>query len=74
MAPARPQRMIVRDASESSALTSMNLPMVFATAVPPRTGPMKWKAPTRITACIGVMAREATTVAIMFEASWKPFV
>ena len=32
------------------------------------------KTPTMTTACAGVMAREAMTVATMLAASWKPLV
>ena len=48
--------------------------MVSATAVPASNGPRYSKVATMMTACTGVMAREATTVAMMLEASWKPLV
>jgi hypothetical protein len=74
MAPDKPHRMTVteRTAPMSSKLT--NLPMVLATAVPPRIGPRNSKVATMTTAWTGVRAREAMGVAIMLEASWKPLV
>ena len=54
--------------------TSMNLPMVLATAVPPNNGPRNSNVATTMTACTGVSAREAIVVAMMFDASWKPLV
>ena len=53
---------------------STKLPIVFATAVPTINGPRNSKIATRTTAWTGVMALDAMTVAMMFDASWKPFV
>ena len=50
------------------------MPIVFATAVPTINGPRNSKIATRTTAFDGVMALDAMTVAMMFDASWKPFV
>ena len=55
-------------------LRSTKPPMVLATAVPPSSGPRNSKTPTTATACPGVMAREAMTVATTLAASWKPLV
>lgn len=74
MAPMIPQKMTVTAFSAGSGDTSTNLPIVLATAVPPRMGPRNSNVATITTAWIGVMAREAMTVATMFEASWNPFV
>lgn len=69
MAPVTPARMMPSEATPASEPTSMNVPMVSATAVPPRSGPRNSKTATTMTAWIGVMARDAITVATMFEAS-----
>ena len=69
MAPTMPQRMIAMASSDCRSLISTNLPMVLATAVPPSTGPRNSKIATMMTACTGVIAREAMTVAMMLEAS-----
>ena len=50
------------------------LPMVSATAVPSRTAPAMLKTADSATACPGVAPRVATSVAIAFDASWKPLV
>jgi hypothetical protein len=74
MAPTSP---LIRMANDRTACTSprvTNLPIVLATAVPPSRGPRNSKVPTMMTACIGVMARDAMIVATMFAASWKPLV
>ncbi len=69
-----PQKITTIALVASRSPTSTNLPIVFATAVPPRIGPRNSKMPTTITACTGVIAREAITVAMMFAASWNPLV
>ena len=74
MAPTMPERTMMTARPGSRLPTSMNLPMVLATAVPPRIGPRNSKTATTTTAWTGVIAREAMTVAMMLEASWKPLV
>lgn len=74
MAPTMPERTITTAVPGSRVPTSMNLPIVFATAVPPRIGPRNSNSATTQTAWIGVIAREAMTVAMMFDASWNPLV
>ena len=48
--------------------------IVAATADPTRIGPSMLKTEASAIACAGVAARVATSVAIAFDASWKPFV
>ena len=74
MAPSSPQIRIASDSTDWTSLRVTNLPMVLATAVPPSNGPRNSKVPTMITACTGVMARDAMIVATMLAASWKPLV
>ena len=74
MAPMMPQSTMIIAVFCGRVPTSMNLPIVLATAVPPRIGPRNSKVATMMTAWTGVIARDAMVVAMMFEASWKPFV
>ena len=74
MAPSRPHSTIISASTRSISSSVMNLPMVLATAVPPSSGPRNSKKATSSTACTGVIAREAMTVAMMLAASWKPLV
>jgi len=74
MAPMIPQRTMIMAVFCGRVPTSMNLPMVLATAVPPNNGPRNSNVATTMTACTGVSAREAIVVAMMFDASWKPLV
>jgi hypothetical protein len=60
---------MVRAAMRGTSSSTTNLPMVLATAVPPSSGPRNSKTPTISTACTGVMAREAITLATMLAAS-----
>lgn len=53
-------------------VSMMPLPMVAATAVPRRKGPMKLKMAARMRAWPGVRTLVATTVAMALAASWKP--
>jgi len=53
----------------STPFRSTTVPIVLATAVPPSKGPMNSKKPTIRTACTGVIARDAMTVATIFAAS-----
>ena len=69
MAPKTPHITTDTDKTVETSLRLMNLPMVFATAVPPRRGPRNSKQATIATACTGVIAREAIMGAIMFAAS-----
>ena len=69
MAPSSPQTRIARESVGRTPSSVTNLPMVLATAVPPSRGPRNSKTPTMTTACTGVMAREAITVATMLAAS-----
>ena len=69
MAPMSPQSRIDSDSTGATPSSVTNLPMVLATAVPPSSGPRNSKMPTISTACAGVMAREAMTVATMLAAS-----
>src|SRR5688572_31154792 len=69
IAPNRPPRMTLGSTIETSIIP---LPMVFATAVPPKNAAMKLKNAAHATACSGVSTRVATTVAIEFAESWKP--
>ena len=74
IAPMMPQKITVTALTGSTPSRLTNLPIVFATAVPPRMGPRNSKVATMTTACTGVIARDAMTVATMFDASWKPLV
>ena len=74
MAPTSPQRRMDSESTGATPSRATNLPIVLATAVPPSSGPRNSKTPTMTTACAGVMARDAITVATMLAASWKPFV
>jgi hypothetical protein len=56
MAPTMPQSTMIMAVFCGKVPTSMNLPMVLATAVPPRMGPRNSKVATMMTACTGVMA------------------
>ena len=74
MAPMIPHRTMIMAVCWGSVPTSMNLPIVLATAVQPRIGPRNSKVATTMTAWTGVRARDAIVVAMMFDASWKPLV
>ncbi len=63
---------ITRFASEASTMTMP--PIVFATAAPSSSGPSRLKIDASTIACFGVAARVATSAAIAFAASWRPFV
>src|SRR6266702_8699589 len=52
--------------------STMPLPTVLATATP-ESAPTRLRVPAMSTAWTGVSTRVATTVAIAFAASWKPF-
>ena len=69
IAPPTPAAMMTSEVTLARSLTSMNEPMVLATAVPASSGPRNSKNATTQTAWMGVMAREAMTVATMLEAS-----
>ena len=69
IAPSSPHSRIESERTGAASERSMNLPMVLATAVPPSSGPRNSNAPTMMTACAGVMAQEAITVATMLAAS-----
>ena len=58
----------------ASAGNSTTPPTVSATAVPTSSGPAKFPAAARISACPGRAARVATSAAIEFAESWKPLV
>src|SRR5579883_741229 len=58
--------------SVTTFASTIPCPTVTATAVP-ESAPAKFKAPAIKTAAPGVNTRVATTVAIAFAASWKPF-
>ena len=64
----------IRCIASGSIREVTNVPMVLATAVPPSSGPRNSKKATSSTACTGVIAREAMTVAMMLAASWNPLV
>ena len=69
IAPSRPQSTTTIASVLAMPFRSTNLPIVFATAVPPSKGPRNSKKPTTSTACAGVIARDAITVAMMLAAS-----
>jgi hypothetical protein len=69
MAPSSPHSTIVSAVTGLTSSSVTKLPMVLATAVPPSSGPRNSKNATTSTACAGVMAREAITVATMLAAS-----
>lgn len=69
MAPSSPHSRMVSAAVGAMPSSRTKLPMVLATAVPPSSGPRNSKKPTTSTACAGVMACEAITVATMLAAS-----
>ena len=59
----------------ASAPETVTIPaIVSATAVPTRSAPNMLKTADSTTACPGRAPRVATSVAIAFAASWKPFV
>lgn len=68
-APRIPDKTRVRASAVGSPSRLTNPPIVSATAVPTISGPRNSNTATRQTARTGVMAREAMTVATMFEAS-----
>jgi hypothetical protein len=53
-------------------MSTMSLPMVFATASPSTTNAMKLKKAAQTTAAPGLSTRVETTVAMEFAASWNP--
>ncbi len=59
---------------ESTSCVTTPLAIVLATAVLKMRKAMKLKVAAHTTASRGVRTRVATTVAIEFAASWKPFV
>jgi hypothetical protein len=67
--------------ARSAAITTKRLrasilsnpsPTVFATATPKMKGPTKWAPAAKNNVIRGFKAREAMTVATMFELSWNP--
>src|SRR5688572_20253713 len=69
IAPVRPPKITF---GSTMAVSIMPLPIVRATAVPPKKAAMKLKNAAHATACRGVSTRVATTVAMEFAESWKP--
>src|SRR3970282_2169161 len=68
------RRADVTTATISSGSTSTIPAIVSATAEPSKNGPVRMHAGGGRGAGPGRAARVATSVAIEFEASWKPFV
>ena len=69
IAPTSPASKMANARSAGKLPRSTKPPIVFATAVPPSSGPRNSKVPTTITARAGLIARDAITVATTFAAS-----